>query len=83
MRAGQLLIGHGDIDRAHVVAQRALQADHWAEDAYGVLIAAALARGDRSAARRLLEHCLDTLAELGAAPSTATEQLRRRVEQPT
>jgi ATP/maltotriose-dependent transcriptional regulator MalT/DNA-binding SARP family transcriptional activator len=83
VRAGQLLIGHGDIDRAHAVAQRALQADHWAEDAYGVLIAAALARGDRSAARRLLKHCLDSLAELGAAPSPDTEQLRRRVEQPT
>jgi DNA-binding SARP family transcriptional activator/RecA/RadA recombinase len=82
VRAGQLLIGHGDIDRAHGVAQRALAADHWAEDAYGVLISAALARGDRSAARRLLKHCLETLAELGAAPSTATEQLRRRVEQP-
>jgi DNA-binding SARP family transcriptional activator len=83
VRAGQLLIGHGDIDRAHGVAQRALQADPWAEDAYGVLVAAALARGDRSAARRLLDHCLATLSELGAAPSPATQQLRRRVEQPT
>ena len=83
VRAGQLLIGHGDIDRAHGVAQRALQADPWAEDAYGVLVAAALARGDRSAARRLLNHCLETLEELGTTPSTATEQLRRRVEQPT
>ena len=83
VRAGQLLIGHGDIDRAHAVAQRALQADHWAEDAYDVLITAALARGDRSAARRLLDHCLTILAELGTAPSPTTQQLRRRVDQPT
>jgi DNA-binding SARP family transcriptional activator len=83
VRAGQLLIGHGDIDRAHAVAQRALQADHWAEDAYDVLIAAALARGDRSAARRLLDHCLGVLAELGTTPSPATQQLLRRVDQPT
>jgi DNA-binding SARP family transcriptional activator/RecA/RadA recombinase len=83
VRAGQLLIGHGDIDRAHAVAQRALQSDPWAEDAYGVLIAGALARGDRSAARRLLDHCDGALSELGAAPSLATQQLRRRVDQPT
>jgi len=48
-----------------------------------VLVGGALARGDRSAARRLLDHCLDTLADLGARPSDATEQLRRLVQQPT
>jgi len=83
VRAGQLLLGRGDADRAQEVAKRALAVDPWSEDAYAVLVGGALARGDRSAARRLLDHCLDTLADLGAQPSTATEQLRRRVEQPT
>jgi DNA-binding SARP family transcriptional activator len=81
VRAGQLLLSRGDLDQAHAVAQRALAADRWAEDAYGVLVGGALARGDRSGARRLLQHCLATLRELGAKPSSATEQLRRRVEQ--
>ena len=83
VRAGQLLLTRDEGDRAQAVAQRALAVDPWAEDAYAVLVGGALARGDRSAARRLLNHCLETLADLGAQPSSATEQLRRRVEQPT
>ncbi|HMG45667.1 MAG TPA: BTAD domain-containing putative transcriptional regulator [Acidimicrobiales bacterium] len=79
VRAGELLLGHGDIARAEPVAHRALAADPWSEQAYAVLVGAALARGDRSGARRLLDRCLDALADLRAQPSLATEQLRRRV----
>jgi DNA-binding SARP family transcriptional activator len=79
VRAGQLLLGRGDIDDAEALAQRALAVDPWAETAYAVLVGAALARDDRSTARRLLQHCTDALAELGSAPSAATEQLLRRI----
>jgi LuxR family maltose regulon positive regulatory protein len=68
-RAGELLVGLGDPDRAEEVARRAVAADPWAERAHGVLVACALARGDRSAARRALDRCLDAVAE----------SLRRRV----
>ncbi len=78
-RAGELLIGAGDLDRAEHVARRAVAADAWAEDAHGVLVAAALARGDRSAARRALDRSLAALADLGVDPSPHTQSLRRRV----
>ena len=79
VRAAQLLVGRGDADQAERMAQRALAVDPWAEDAFGVLVVAALARGDRSAARRQLERCTTALAELGVEPSDATRRLRRRV----
>jgi DNA-binding SARP family transcriptional activator len=44
-----------------------------------VLVAAALARGDRSAARRALDRGLAALADLGVDPSQQTQSLRRRV----
>jgi DNA-binding SARP family transcriptional activator len=79
VRAGQLLLGRGDSDQAQAVAHRALATDQWSEDAYAVLVGAALARGDRSGARRLLDRCHCALDELGAAPSSSTQQLARRL----
>jgi LuxR family transcriptional regulator, maltose regulon positive regulatory protein len=78
-RAGELLVGAGDLDRAEEVARKAVAADPWSEDAHGVLVAAALARGDRSAARRALDRSLAALADLGVDPSPQTQSLRRRV----
>jgi len=80
VRAGQLLLSGGDPDRAEAVARRALAVDRWAEEAYAVLVGAAIARRDRAAAHRMLAHCLDALRELGAQPSAATRQLRRRLQ---
>jgi LuxR family maltose regulon positive regulatory protein len=79
IRAGQLLLGRGDVERAQSVAHRALEVDTWAEEAYAVLVKGALTRGDRSAAYRLLTHCLEALADLGVEPSESTHQLRRRL----
>jgi LuxR family transcriptional regulator, maltose regulon positive regulatory protein len=79
VRAGQLLLGRGEPDRAVEVAHRALAVDPWAEQAYAVLVGAALARDDRSAALRLLRRCLEALADLGVEPSEATRRLRRRL----
>ncbi|HET6948847.1 MAG TPA: BTAD domain-containing putative transcriptional regulator [Acidimicrobiales bacterium] len=79
VRAAQLLLGRGDLDRAERTARHALAVDRWAEEGYAVLTAAALARGDRSAAHRHLDRGLAALAELGVEPSEATHQLRRRI----
>ncbi|MGH9212595.1 MAG: bacterial transcriptional activator domain-containing protein [Acidimicrobiales bacterium] len=79
VRAGELLLGRGNPDAAEKVAHRALAVDRWAEQAYAVLIGAAMARRDRSGAQRMLRHCSDALDELGAQPSQATRQLPRRV----
>ncbi|MGH9228206.1 MAG: BTAD domain-containing putative transcriptional regulator [Acidimicrobiales bacterium] len=78
-RAGQLLVGLGDADRAEAVARSAIGADPWAEDAHAVLVAAALARPDRAAARRALERCEAALADLGVAPSDEVRRLARQV----
>jgi ATP/maltotriose-dependent transcriptional regulator MalT/DNA-binding SARP family transcriptional activator len=82
VRAGQLLLGHGDGDEAELLARRALSVDPWAEDAHAILIGAALARGDRSAAHRRLGRCLESLAELDLDPSDGIQQLRRRLQGP-
>jgi DNA-binding SARP family transcriptional activator len=79
VRAGQLLLGRGDAERAQEVAHRALTVDQWSEDAYAVLVGAALAGGDRSGAHRLLQRCHGALEEMGASPSPATQQLARRL----
>lgn len=79
-RAGQLLLGRGDTDRAQAIAQRALDVDPWSEDAYAVLVGAALARRDRSTAHRMLQRCFDALTDLGVQPSDATRQLQRRLQ---
>jgi LuxR family transcriptional regulator, maltose regulon positive regulatory protein len=78
-RAGELLVAWGDADEAERVARRAVEVDPWAEDAYAVLVSVALARGDRSAARRALDRTLAALTDLGVEPSEETRRLRRRV----
>jgi len=79
VRAGQLLLSMGDVDRAQTMAHRALGVDPWAEAAYTVLVGAALTRHDRSAALRMLGRCLDALKDLGVDPSDSTQQLQRRL----
>jgi LuxR family maltose regulon positive regulatory protein len=78
-RAGQLLAARGDVDEAEALARRAIAVDAWAEDAYTVLVTTALARGDRSAARRALDRCLAAVDDLGVEPSDEVQRLRRRV----
>jgi DNA-binding SARP family transcriptional activator len=78
-RAAQLLTGRGDTHQAENLARKALKVDCWAEETHAALAAAALARGDRSAAHRNLQRCLDVLAELGIEPSATTRQLEHRI----
>jgi hypothetical protein len=75
----ELLVGRGDTDDAERIARQALAVDPWAEDAHGVLIAAALAGDDRSTAGRQLSRCLAAMEELGVEPSAVTLQLARRL----
>jgi DNA-binding SARP family transcriptional activator len=80
VRAGQLRLGRGEPEAAETVARRALAVDPWAEEAYAVLVGAAIARHDHGTARRLLDRCLAQLDELGAQPSAATRQLQHRLQ---
>lgn len=82
VRAGQLLLAAGDPMSAREIAHRAVAVDEWSEGAYGVLVGAALALGHRSAAHRLLQHCLAALEDLGVSPTEPTLQLRRRLDRP-
>jgi ATP/maltotriose-dependent transcriptional regulator MalT/DNA-binding SARP family transcriptional activator len=79
VRAGELLLGRGEPDHAEAVARRALEVDAWSEGPYGVLVNAALARGDRAAAQRHLDRCAKAVAALGLSPSASIEQLQRRI----
>jgi DNA-binding SARP family transcriptional activator len=82
VRAGQLLLAAGDPAAARDVAHRAVAIDEWSEGAYGVLVGAALALGQRSTAHRTLERCLAALTDLGVTPTEPTLQLRRRLDRP-
>lgn len=79
VRAGELLVGRGDAEKAEELAARALTVDPWCEDAFAVSISAALGRGDSVAARRALARADAALAELGADPSPELQRLRRRL----
>ncbi|MGH9113386.1 MAG: AfsR/SARP family transcriptional regulator, partial [Acidimicrobiales bacterium] len=78
-RAAQLLAGQGHPDSAETLARSAIEVDPWAEHAHAVLVAAALARRDRTAARAALQRCESALAELGVEPSDETRRLARQV----
>ena len=82
VRAGQLLLASGDPAAARDVAHRAVAVDEWSEGAYGVLVGAALAQGQRATAHRLLQRCLAALADLGVTPTEPTLQLHRRLDRP-
>ena len=80
VRAAQLMLGGADANGAGPWPAKALGADQWSEDAYGLLVSAAVGKGDRSGAHRLLDRCIADLAEIGVEPSPTTNQLCRRVQ---
>ena len=79
LRAGELLAAHHELGHAALMAERAIAADQWSEAPYRLLASVHLERKDRSAARRVLDHLDDVLAELGVGPGPETLSLRRRV----
>lgn len=56
------------------------RSDQWSEDADGLLVSAAVGKGARSGAHRLLDRCIADLAEIGVERSPTTNQLCRRVQ---
>jgi LuxR family transcriptional regulator, maltose regulon positive regulatory protein len=79
LRAAELHLASGCLVWAVECARRALVANQWSEPAYRVLIAAALSRGDRCGAQRLLDLCDAMLVDLGTGADPQTELLRRRL----
>jgi DNA-binding SARP family transcriptional activator len=75
-RLGQLLLVQGQLDQVERLARRALQSDEYCEKAYCLLAAVDLRRDDGASAGRVLSVCRDKLAELGVAPSPATQRLQ-------
>jgi DNA-binding SARP family transcriptional activator len=80
VRAGDLRLAQGEAPRARVLAERALRADRWSEDAYRVLATALLDTGDVVRARRCVQRCREVLRELGVPPQPRTVALARRLE---
>jgi DNA-binding SARP family transcriptional activator len=78
-RGAELLVARGDIERGEELARQMLDAEPWSEQAYGVLAAAALDRGDRTSAHRWLARCAEALDDLGVEASERTRQLQRRL----
>ena len=79
VRAGNLLLARSDVTGARTLAEKALRADGWCEDAYQLLVAAQLAEGDLANARRTLRRCRLMLTELGVLPQQRTITLERQL----
>jgi DNA-binding SARP family transcriptional activator len=79
LRAAELNLAAGNLCSARSHALRALTADEWCERAHRILIAVALARGDRAGAARALTECEKMLESLGVRPDPQTEMLRRHI----
>lgn len=81
VRAGELGLAAGDVTAAARDARRALVADEWCEPAHRVLIACAVAAGDRAGAARALSACERVLDDLGVTPAPETVMLARQLRQ--
>jgi DNA-binding SARP family transcriptional activator len=79
VRAGELLLGQGSVDRALRIATRAVEAEPWSEPAHRLVMASHLARGDRASARHALDRCYSALAELGVDPEPSTAVFERAI----
>jgi DNA-binding SARP family transcriptional activator len=75
LRAAELHGAAGDRLAAVRHARAALAVEPWSERAFRVLIAVALAAGDRAGALRALEECRSMLADLGLTPAPQTLDL--------
>lgn len=82
VEAGRTCLSVGEPLRAITFALDVLAVDPLAEAAHQVLVAGHLAADQRAAALRAMARCRAVLADLGLAPSPATLQLVRRLEQP-
>nr|BFE71959.1 hypothetical protein GCM10020092_052600 [Actinoplanes digitatis] len=81
IRAGHLLLAHGDVDAALVLGKRVLGVAEWSETAYQLLIAAYLSAGDLANAMTLLRRCHAMLRELGVNPHQRTQALAQQLRE--
>jgi DNA-binding SARP family transcriptional activator len=81
-RAGELLLAHGDAERAHALADRALAIDPWLESAHRLVVAAHRTAGDDLAARRALGRYREAIRDLGLSPDEATLMVERLLDHP-
>ena len=79
-RAGELLLAHGEAERAHALADRALAIDPWMESAHRLVVAAHRATGDDLAARRALGRYREAIHDLGFGPDEATLMVERLLD---
>ncbi len=79
LRAAELNLAAGNMRSARNHARRVLTADEWCEPAHRILIAVALAGGDRGGAARALTECEEMLDSLGVRPDPQTQMLRRHI----
>jgi LuxR family transcriptional regulator, maltose regulon positive regulatory protein len=79
LRAGNLLLARGEIAKAAALADRAVQAEPASEEAYQLLIAVHLERGDHVGAEGLLNRCLKMLKDLELSPRPQTITLARKL----
>lgn len=79
VRAGELFLTRGDLDRAWSLGERALGFGPECEEAYQLLVAVHLERGDRLTARRYLDWCRQMLFEQGRAEDARTTTLDRKL----
>ena len=78
--AAQLMLGGADANGAGPWPAKALGADQWSEDAYGLLVSRRSARATAPAPTASSTAASPTLAEIGVEPSPTTNQLCRRVQ---
>ena len=74
-RAGELLLAHGDADRAREMGEIALGVDAWSDRAHHVVVRAHATVGDRRAAPAAIAGYGGALREIGVRD----EKVRRRL----
>lgn len=80
VRAGELLLGQGDLDQVHELADKALAIDPWLEAGHRLVVAAHRAQGDNLAARRALQRYRNAAHDLGVDTSEATMMVERLLD---
>jgi LuxR family maltose regulon positive regulatory protein len=80
VRAGELLLAQGALDRVEDLAGKALALDPWLEAGHRLIVATHRARGNNLAARRALQRYRDAVHDLGVDASEATMMVERLLD---
>jgi hypothetical protein len=80
VRAGELLLATGDLDRVQDLAGKALAVFPWLEAGHRLVVATHRARSGTLAARRALQRYRDAVHDLGVDTGEATMMVERLLE---